>query len=187
MWDVSHLLLETSIELFFSPIFFFFLVIFVPLMFVLSVLFLLAVISLPHAFYIVYLSLYRCFDAIFNAYKSSSSFLFGTYCQSTSSLGCKSLCIVIRFLVLWFICWSSTLVHFKNVPEYLTKGTAPVFISLMRFLLYSSVSSSFLVLLNCSFFMFQFISAYLMVSASNIPFLRAFWFCLDLEVLFLSS
>ena len=31
-----------------------------------------------------------------------------------SFLGCKSSCILISFLVLWSICWSSYLVHFKN-------------------------------------------------------------------------
>ena len=32
------------------------------------------------------------------------------------------------FLVLWSICWSSSLVHFKNDPEYLLRRTAQVFI-----------------------------------------------------------
>ena len=36
-----------------------------------------------------------------------------------SSLGCKALCIVISFLVLWSICPSSSLVYIK----YLTRGT----------------------------------------------------------------
>ena len=47
-------------------------------------------------------------------------------------------------------------------------GTAQVFISLMKFLLYSLVSSTFLVLLRC-FWIFSFISTCLMVSTSNIP------------------
>ena len=33
----------------------------------------------------------------------------GTYSLSTSSLGCKTLCIIMNFLVLWSICWSSFL------------------------------------------------------------------------------
>ena len=74
------------------------------------------------------------------------SFL-GTYSLSTSSLGCNALCMVISFLVLWFICLSSSLVHLRKGPENLTRGTAQVFIPSIRFLLESFVSSSFLVLL----------------------------------------
>ena len=39
------------------------------------------------------------------------------------------------------ICLSSSLVHFMNVSEYLTRGTTWVFIPLMRFLLYIFVYS----------------------------------------------
>ena len=92
----------------------------------------------------------------------------GTYSLSSSSLGCKALCIVISFLVLWSICISSSLVHLRKSPEYLTSSTAQVFISLIRFLLLSFVSSSFLVLLRYSFWFFSFISTCLMVSASKI-------------------
>ena len=66
------------------------------------------------------------------------------YRLSTSSLWCMTLCIVISFLIPWSICLSS-LVHFKNGPEYLTREIAQVFIPFIRFLLYSLVSSSFLV------------------------------------------
>ena len=52
--------------------------------------------------------------------------------------GANTLYLVISFLVVWSISWSS-LVHFKNGPEYLTRGTARVFIPLMRFLLCSLV------------------------------------------------
>ena len=45
--------------------------------------------------------------------------------------------MVISFLVLWSICLSSSLVHFRKGPEYLTRGTAQVFIPLIRFLLES--------------------------------------------------
>ena len=74
-----------------------------------------------------------------------------TYSLSTSSLGCNALCIVISFLVLWSIYLSSSLVHLRKGPEYLTRGTAQVFMPLIRFLLLSFVSSSFLVLLRYSF------------------------------------
>ena len=59
-----------------------------------------------------------------------------TFSLSTS-LGCKALCIVMSFLVLLSICLSSSLVHFKNGPMYLTRGTIQVFIPLIRFLLCS--------------------------------------------------
>ena len=78
------------------------------------------------------------------------SFL-GTYSLSTSSLGYNALCMVISFLVLWSICLNSSLVHLRKGPEYLMRGTAQVFIPLIRFLLESFVWSSFLVLLRYSF------------------------------------
>ena len=85
--------------------------------------------------------------------KSSSSFL-DTFSWLTSSLECKALCIVMSFLVLRFICWSSSLVHVMNGSEYLTRGTAHVFILLLIFLPFSLVSISFLHLLRYSFFFF---------------------------------
>ena len=71
--------------------------------------------------------------------------------------------------------WSSSPIHFKNWPKYLT---FQVFIPLMRFLLLSLLSRSFLVPLKY----FSFISTCLMMFASNIPkylqvsFLQMFWF-----------
>ena len=98
--------------------------------------------------------LYHYKTHIFNAGKSSSSF-FDTYSLSTSSLRSKAQCIVMGFLVFWSIC-SSVYVHFKNGPEYLTKGTVQVFISFIIILPYSLVSSSFLFLLRyfLNFFLF---------------------------------
>ena len=81
--------------------------------------------------------------------------LFLKHSLSASSLGCNALCIVISFLFLWSICLSSSLVHLRKGPEYLTRGTAQVFIHLVRFLLLSFVSSSFLVLLRYSFWIFS--------------------------------
>ena len=78
--------------------------------------------------------------------------------STTSSLGCKTLCMVFSFLVLCSICLSSSLVHFKKGPEYLTRGKAQVFIPLMRFLFYSLLTSSFLVLLRYFLKTFSFIS-----------------------------
>ena len=95
------------------------------------------------------------------------------------------------FLVLSFRCLRSSCVNFKSGLEYLTKGTAHVFIPLIGILLFSSLSSSFLVLLRY-LFKFYFISTCLIVSASNFPnylhvyFLRAFWFFLNFFLVFLS-
>ena len=120
--------------------------------------------------------------------------LFFVHSLSTSSLGCKALSITISFLDLWSICWRSSFVHFKNGPEYLTKGTAKVFIPLMRFLQCNLVSSRLLLLLRYSFFKFFLSSPFvwwcrllILPSISKFPLLRAFRFFLDLVVLFLPS
>ena len=47
----------------------------------------------------------------------------------------------------------SSIVHFKLVPKYLTRGIAQGFISFIRFLIFSLVLSSFFVLLK---YLFQF-------------------------------
>ena len=44
-----------------------------------------------------------------------------------SYLGFEAFGIIIRFLVLWSI-WILPLFHFKNRPEYLTRGTAIIII-----------------------------------------------------------
>ena len=74
-----------------------------------------------------------------------------TYSLLTSSLGCNVLCMVISFLFHWPICLGSSLVHFKNGPENLTRSTARVFIPLVRFLLHNFVLGNFLVLLRYFF------------------------------------
>ena len=98
------------------------------------------------------------------------------------------------FLVFWSICWSSSFVHFKNGPEYLTRGTALILITLIRFLLCSLVSSSFLVLLRNTFKNF-FLSSLVVKwcplpvfpSTCKLPLLRVLWFFLDLVVRFCPS
>ena len=73
---------------------------------------------------------------------------------STSSLGRKALCITMSFLVLWFISWSSFLVHFKNSPELLTRVTAQVFIHLIKLIISSSIPLRvcfFYISMNCWF------------------------------------
>ena len=52
-----------------------------------------------------------------------------TYSMLTLFLGCKALCIVMGFLVLGSISWSSSRVYFRYGPKYLTRGIAQIFIS----------------------------------------------------------
>ena len=118
-------------------------------------------------FYVVFEPLYQCVTSML-ASPLPFSFL-DTYSLSTLSLGYNALCIVISFIVLWSICLSSSLVHLRKGPENVTRGTAQIFIPLMRFLLESFVSSSFLVLLRYSFWILSFIFPCLMVSVSKIP------------------
>ena len=106
------------------------------------------------------------------------------YSLSTSSLGCNVLCMVISFLVLWSVYVSSSLVHLKNAPEYLTGGTVQVFIPLIKFLLHSFVLSSFLLLLRYSFLIFSFISIFFMVLASKMP--KYLWVSFSQNILILS-
>ena len=87
-----------------------------------------------------------------------------TYSLSTLSRG-----VMLYAWSLVFLFFGPSLVHLRKGPEYLTRGTAQVFIPLMRFLLESFVSSSFLVLLKYSFRIVSFICTCLMVSASKIP------------------
>ena len=88
-------------------------------------------------------------DANFNI-GQFSSFSWHTQSLSTSFVGCKTFMHRHEFSFLWSI--FSSLVHFKNGPKYLTRGTAQVFIPLMWFLLYSLVSSIFIRSLEINFF-----------------------------------
>ena len=106
--------------------YFCFLVIFVPLMLVLSVLFLGTVISFPSRFST--LSLSRCIDASTLSSMLVSplplSFLV-TYRLSTSFQVCIVVsCFFLGGEGLWSIYLSSFFIHFKNGPDYLTRGTA---------------------------------------------------------------
>ena len=118
----------------------------------LSVLFLMAVMSPCSCFSM--LSSSHCIDASTLSSMLASPLLpsfLDTYSLSTSSPGCYALCVIISFLVLWSICLSLSLVHLRKGPEYLTRCTAQVLIPLIRFLLDSFVSSSFLLILKYSF------------------------------------
>ena len=123
-------------------------VIFALLILVLSILFPVVVISLP-------LCIYASTLFWMKASPLPPSFL-STFSLWRLSLRCKVLRIAMSFLFLWSICWSFSVVHFKNGPEYVTRGTAQALsIPLMRLLLYSLVSSSFLLRY---FFVFFFLS-----------------------------
>ena len=102
--------------------------------------------------------------------------LFLTHPLTHPSLACKASCTVI-----WFICWSSSLTHLNNNPEYLTSGTVKIF--LMRFLLQSLLSRSFLIRLRNSFFTY-FISICLMVLISYISKNLYFSFSPSIRILF---
>ena len=78
-------------------------------------------------FYVVFESLYRCVNAVFNAASPLSPSLLDTHSLSTSSLGCNTLGMIISFLVLLSICLSSSLVHFTNGPEYITRGPPSIY------------------------------------------------------------
>ena len=93
------------------------------LFFVLSVLFLVTVISFPPCFFMD--SSGRCIDpSTLSSMLTSllhTSFL-NTYSLSISSLWCKALCIIMGFLVLWSICWSSSLSILRIVLSILRVG-----------------------------------------------------------------
>ena len=173
---------------------FYFLVIFVLLRLLLSVWFLVAVIRLRTHFFMK--SSCHCIDVSVLSYMLVSPFppsFLDPFTLFTSFLGCKASYIIITFLVFWSICWISSRVHFQNSPEYLPRGKAQVFIPLMRFLEYSLVSSSSVISLKYSFLFFlssphvQWCPLPIFRSTYKFPLLRAFWFFLDLVVLFLQD
>ena len=113
-----------------------------------------------------------------------------SYNLSITSFGCKALCIFIRFLVLCYIWWSSSLILFKNDTGYLTSGTAEVLIPLM-FLCYIvwfyAVFSFSWGTLFCFFFhlhLFDIVHFQYSLVFVNFLFLRTFWLFLDLMILF---
>ena len=148
----------------FSPIYFQVIVILLVIM--LSVSFLIAVIS-PHSCFLcspqVVVSMrqhcLQCWQILF-----LPLFLIHIVCQRRLWDVMPYALSLVFFFVLLSICLSSSLVHFRKGPEYLTRGTAQVFIPLIRFLF-----DSFLVLQKYSFLIFSFIFTCLMASASKMP------------------
>ena len=116
---------------------------------------------------------------MFNVGESSSSY-FSWHIQPVYAIsGMKGLmnqqefsCSLVHFLKFFF----------KNGPKYHTRRTAQVFIHLMRFLQYSLVWSSFLVLQRYSFL--NFFLSYLLVRWSLLPIFPSTCNFLFLRVIF---
>ena len=107
------------------------------------------------------------------------------YRLSMSSLGCKVLCRVIIFVVLLSIYLSSSLVHSKKDSRYLTRITAQVFISLMKFLQlgFKKFSFSSDILVSYFFFLLWWCQLPIFLSTNKFLFLQVFWCLPDLPVL----
>ena len=147
----------------------------------LSVLFLVTVVSFSLLFLI--LSLCHRIDAdTISSIRVSPllpSFL-DTFSLVMSSIGCKVSCVLVSFQVLWSICWSNSLVHFKNSPEYLTRRQPFDEISAAKAWFREVFSYEILFLIFLS-------SPLIFPSTCKFPFLQTFWFFLNLIVLFLLS
>ena len=103
-----------------------------------------------------------------------------TYSMSMLSLECKALYIFTNFLVLRIIFLSLSLFHFQDAPEYLTRRTVEVLISLMRFQLQSFCFREIFSFIrgSLSFFFFCFIwwcTLPPFPNTCNILSLQAFW------------
>ena len=118
------------------------------------------------------------------------SLFLDTYSPYISSFGCKGLCIVTNFLITWSICLSSSIVHFKNGPEYPwgRPGVYPLDSIFAEELGFEKLSRSFEVLFS-NFFLSSLLIWWcqhpIFLSICSFPFLQTFWFFPDLLVLFL--
>ena len=139
----------------------------VILLILLSVSFLVAVISPSLCFSMSSSS--RCIDASTPSLMLASPLPPSFHSLSTSSLGCNAECMVISFLLNWSICLSSSLVHFKKSPEYLTRTTVQLFILLINFCYIVLSRVAFWFSWNILSHFFSFLSTCLMVSASMLP------------------
>ena len=147
VWDFASLSLEISIRLFSS--YFCFRVIVHVFVFILSVLLLAAVISplfLLMSFSSLHIDASRLVSCLLPSFLDVYSL-----CYLSDVKPCAS---STNFFALWLICLGFSLTHFKNSPDYLTRGTAQVLISLMRFLPQNLILTSFLTRLRSSFLIF---------------------------------
>ena len=83
------------------------------------------------------------------------------------------------FLVLCSIYLRSSLIHFRNGSEYLTRGTAQVLKPFIRFLLYRLVLRSFLVLISPS--------ASPKFASTTKSLRRTYWYNIYIQILQLSN
>ena len=120
-----------------------------------------------------------------------SSFFLDICSQSISSLGCKASCIVINFLIFWFIFWVPPWSILRMVQSIL-QGRLPRCLPLWQDFCYWAW---FRVVFSFFWDFSSFLLSYLFVwqclllvlpSTRNFPSLQAFWFFLDLDVLSLS-
>ena len=185
-----HLVLVCNVRICFSSDFWF-LVIFGLLTTVLFVLFLVAGTSLS-SFFLMQSSSSRIDASTLSSVLANPlqpSFL-DTCSLLMSSLGCKTLCIVISFLFLWSIYWSSSLVHLKNGTECFTRETAQVFFSFVEIPAAEPGLEVFSFVWDTLFTFFSYslvwwCPLWIFISTFRFSYVRAFRFCLDLIVLFL--
>ena len=85
----------------------------------------------------------------------------------TYSLGCNAFCMVISFLVVWSICLSYFLVHFKKSSRISNNRYSPGIYYFDKVSV--TVTRSFPVLLKYFFLTFSFISTCLVMSAPKMP------------------
>ena len=168
-------------------------VIFHPLMLMLSVLFLVAVISRSPRVFMQLSS--RCIDSsrLSGILVSPLPPLFlDTSSLSTSFLACKALSMVMTFFVLRSLRWSSSLVNLKEWSSSVLGRGQPRCLSFwwdFCYVVWFQVVFSFSRCIISKFFLssrlFWWYPFSLIPSICKFPFLQAFWFFLDLIVLFL--
>ena len=131
-------------------------------LFFLIILFLLLfAVSNPSFLNVILETLCCCINAVLNVDESSFFFFF-----MKNIIGRYHLSNVVTYLITTNFHF---IVLFKNSTEYLTKRSTQMFIPLIRFLLQSLASSSFVVLLSYFFLISSFIFLCLIMCAFTIP------------------
>ena len=137
------------------------------LIIILFVLYLISAIVFLCSFYVVFMSFYWCIHAPYNTGVLSSSFVFYTNNLPMSWQGCKALCLVVSILVFGpFVCVLSS--SLSTTAQNILKKKQPRCLFLMKFLLNSLGSRSFLIYQRLSFLIFLSFPLCLIVSTSNI-------------------
>ena len=108
----------------------------------------------PWWLYLVFLRTFRCSIRVVSmcphCLQCSQVLSFSLYLTHINVISGMH-CLVINFLVLWSICLSWSLVHYKNGTKYLSRAITQVYIPLTRFQQQSFVSCNFLALLRTLF------------------------------------